>query len=183
MSGSTFSASIFGTEGSSITHGQLNNQDTAQQIILDRNYTGGWTNTQEGILQCVDNLDGHSSTNTKVIVVITDGVPTACRNGTSTPCAAGNQCECVDSEGSTGNYNPFRAAQEAATAAAQKDYLVVPVGILSGSLDEDKLNKLARCPSEQNADKPCEKYKGLDVANINELFDIFENVVVTAGCG
>ena len=163
----------------------MKDQGEVQQAIFNKTFAGGWTNTQEGIEQCVNNLDSSTSNNQKVIVLITDGTPSWCNYTLAPNCVqnSGGVC-CVDSLGGPPLLNPVEAAEHAATYAAEKNYPIIPVGITAGSeFNITRLNRLARCPNEGlNASTPCDKYTGLNVSTFDALNSIVKALAVTAGC-
>merc|ERR1711933_272106 len=122
-------------------------QGTAAEVVdaIDSQaYSGGYTNTEDAIFQCKNELQG---TTNPVIVLVTDGTPTACRKkngGYKTifngDCNEGNcpQCE---------NGDPVAAATKLADDAASAGISLVPVVINSVSSNVDALELLARCPT------------------------------------
>jgi hypothetical protein len=85
-------------------------------------YTGGYTNTAAGIDSCRDVLRAGTSTK-KILVLITDGIPTACTAGVDgcTKTCFGGDCP---------NGMPEDAADRQATDAKNIDRIAfIPVGV------------------------------------------------------
>lgn len=143
-------------------------------------YSGGYTNTEDAIYQCKNELQG---TTNPVIVLVTDGTPTACRKkggGYKTifqgGCNTGNCNGCI-------NGYPVDAATTLADEAASAGMSLVPVVINSVSSNVDALELLARCPTgAAGADCDVNDYKNLSVATIGDLDTLLEGLIMTTEC-
>ena len=152
----------------------------ATQAIATSPYTGGYTHTEDAILKCVEELKGSEN---PVIVLITDGTPTACNNlstdGVSTKGqkgCKGNQCDkCIG-----GSF--AAAANSAATLASNQGATLVPIIISSVATDIKQLEGLARCPANNDDSCNVDDYKGLNVESLDQLDQILDALVLTTEC-
>merc|ERR1712176_507780 len=145
---------------------------------------GGYTNTEDAITKCTTELEGSDN---PVMVIITDGTPTACRHNSG----YNTEKDTINYECSNlGSYdldkkNFQRVAYHQADKAADKGITIVPVIINSVSSNVNILEKLARCPentSWRNKYTCGDKYKDLEVGDIDELELILDNLVKSTGC-
>jgi hypothetical protein len=104
----------FASTGTTLTG--LTSAGTVNGLLTSTAYSGGWTNTEAGIRLCTAVLDGGNSSK-RILVLLTDGNPTAC---TSTP----GSCPCTNC-----NAAATSVANDAATDARNKNYVVLPVGV------------------------------------------------------
>jgi hypothetical protein len=152
----------------------------AINAIDTKAYSGGYTNTEDAIYQCKNELQG---TTNPVIVLVTDGTPTACRRkngGFKTifngDCNEGNCALCP-------NGDPVTAALTLANEAASAGMSLVPVVINSVSTAVDTLESLARCPTgAAGADCDVNDYKNLSVGTIGDLDTLLEGLIMTTEC-
>jgi hypothetical protein len=110
----TYGATRFASSSTNIT--QLTSSSMAITAVNNAPYSGGYTNTEAGIRNC-DAVLG--SLGNRVLVILTDGNPTACTQGPS-----GNDC---------GNGDPDNSAVAAASLSAQtaraKNITIISVGV------------------------------------------------------
>jgi len=97
--------------------------DTVDELV----YSGGWTNTQAAIMKCREQLDDAPAENLKVLVLITDGLPT--NNRADRPKGNCNICK-----GET---------ISEANIAKDNDITLISVGVGSVSFDQDFLKEIA----------------------------------------
>lgn len=145
--------------------------DDAETAIETSAYTGGYTNTEDAIKKCKKELKGTAN---PVIVLITDGTPTACNgdNRFRTQWNHGGECD---------NGPPADAAIALANKASRAGMSLVPVVINSVSKNVAQLSDLARCPvNDSNCD--VESYKNLHVDNIENLGDVLDSLILSTGC-
>lgn len=172
----TFSVVKFGTTASAVSpQGTAGDAKTA---IATSAYTGGYTNTEDAIYQCKEQLTGQTN---PVIVLVTDGTPTACRRKgggyrtiSNSNCSNSRCDDCI-------NGAPQKAAEALANEAAQAGMSVVPVVIQSVSRNINQIEKFAKCPV---GDSSCDvnAYKNLQVDDIDEIDSLLESLVLTTGC-
>jgi len=142
-------------------------------------YTGGYTNIEAALNTCKEQLQGASQ---PVIVLITDGTPTACSraDGTIRTIYEGS-CSNSSCSGCT-NGPPLVAAETLADQAAADGISVVPVIVSSVSRDIAQLESLARCPSNSNSNCNVDDYKNLNVSDIDEIGELLASLVKVTGC-
>ena len=108
-------------------------------------YLGGFTNTEQGILECVELLKGAKN---PAIVVLTDGTPTACGSGDPPDCRDTSACgPCLNSTA-----NQQLGAIEAANVAYNNGIDLIPVAIRDSiSREIPNVEALARCAGVSGA--------------------------------
>ena len=149
----------------------------AIEAIYETPYTGGYTNTQKGIEDCMAELSGQENA---VIVVITDGGASACVGENGRICNSVDNGDCCKSDNTEGGVPPSVAAEEAADVAASKGMSVVPVAISRVESQLRLIKDLARCPGREG---PCKKFQNLSVNSIDDLDDVLEELVAaTTSC-
>merc|ERR1711933_332625 len=173
---STVSVVKFGTTAGVIS--PQGSKEDATNAITTSAYTGGFTNSDDALYKCKREL---ANSENPVIVMITDGTPTACRkkNGgyktiSNSNCSDSRCNDCI-------NGPPLDAAIAMANEAAAAGMSVVPVVINSISRSVEKIERLARCP---NDDPSCDvnSYKNLQVNDIDQIDELLESLVLTTGC-
>ena len=107
-----------------------------------------------------------------MIVLITDGFPTACKDANDNTITGKGGLNCKVGE------NAQEAAMAMADTAANDGITVVPVIVTSSASDSDKLHALARCPAEADVqDCDDQDFYGLEVSTIEQLPDILDDLV------
>jgi len=153
----------------------------AINAINNSPYTGGYTHTEAAIDMCVGQLKGSQN---PVIVLITDGSPTACKKNDGNNINTGNSnCDKTNCNACKHGNNAQKAAEHAANEAAKNNMSLIPVVISSVKTDKDNNYALARCP--ENPTTPCNvnDYKGLHVGKIEDVDQILDQLVLTTnGC-
>jgi hypothetical protein len=90
------------------------------EFLTNTSYSGGYTNTEEAIRFCTNILD-EGTTAKRILVLLTDGNPSACSSNTIGPVMG---CPCIACA------DPATiAANNAAAVARNKNYTVLPVGV------------------------------------------------------
>jgi hypothetical protein len=175
---STFSVIKFGSLASVISPSGSSHSDAKNAISTSR-YTGGYTHIEDAILKCVDQLQDSKN---PLIVLLTDGTPTACNNENNNKVSYTGRGKCTEEQCNKCNGNSFQIASErAADEAAKNDMSLIPVVISSFATDVDQLEQLARCPSSSTS---CDvnSYKGLTVESLDDLDTILEELVTVTEC-
>lgn len=178
-SDSTFSVVKYGSAASVISPFGSSPSDAKKAITISQ-YTGGYTNTEDAILKCVDEL---KESQNPVIVLITDGTPTACNNKNNNGVSLTGRGGCTANTCDKCNGKSFAgSAERAATLASNAGVTLIPVVISSVATDIDQLEDLARCPA--NSDDFCsvDDYKSLNVESLDELDTILDALVTTTEC-
>jgi hypothetical protein len=166
---------MFSTSGDTI-------QPLTTDVILANNaingydYTGQWTNTEAAIGNCHAQLLNQPN---PIIVLITDGVPTACfkNNGSIYRTTSTTGTGCANSK------TTQQAAENAATAAVTNGISIIPVAISSTQSTIDAVNDFARCVDQAvPADEPCEANQNISVGDYVDLSDIIEKLLGTITC-
>jgi len=172
----TFSVVKFGTTANVIS--PQGTEEDAKTAIATSAYTGGYTNTDDAIYRCKNELAGKPN---PVIVLITDGTPTACRKkGGGYKTISDSGCSSTSCNGCI-NGAPLDAAIAMADEASDANMSVVPVVINSISRSVEKIERLARCPKN---DSGCNvnDYKGIQVDDIDEVDELLKDLVLSTGC-
>lgn len=94
-------------------------------------YSGGWTNTEDALYDCKNELEGADPSHDKYIFIITDGNPTKSRS-------YGPYSECDSCK---------RHAKSMATSIKNSGIDIVSVGLETVSSDPDLLRDIASSPS------------------------------------
>ena len=176
--GSRYYAVKFGTEAETISTGTT---DLAAFVdtIEDSSYSGGYTNTEQGISKCAEMLKGEDC---GFIVLLSDGTTTACNKATDTSsvqhCPQDSKCD-LDCDYSDGR-NQYKAATKAANRLKWDRISLIPVLVKSVSIQKKKMRRLARCPENKN--KPCRKYYNLKAWRASALEKIADEIRACATC-
>ena len=129
-------------------------------------------NTQQAIEVCAGIVAGEPN---PVIVLISDGTPTACNPIGSTFHSTGRSSFNCNGSGQSAQ----DSAEDAADSAWENGIDVIPVVINSVETDFTVLQNLARC---QNTVGPCSKYFGIEVSNFDEVTTIVDDIIELAAC-
>ena len=156
--------------------------ESAISQIASEPYTGGFTNTEEAIELCakqVKNLDN------PVVVLITDGTPTACTTAWNRNRKHIFMSDCSDNRCDDCFHGPPRdAAENRADWAAGEGVTVVPVVVSSVSEDTEFLEDLARCPEDDsNPNCDVDNFKDkLHVENTQDIDNVLLSLTQLTGC-
>lgn len=179
----TFSVVQYATEASTIA--EQGDSNAAITAINDSQYTGGYTNTEAAIFECIQQLDNVDNPVSPVIILITDGVPTACRpkSADKESVICNNDAKCSECK----NNSAKNGAVKMANAAKNRGMSLVPVVIQTVNTgdqwlkDKEWLSNLARCP---NDDDKCDvgEYKDLKVDNVDDVGNILGSLIRMTEC-
>jgi len=170
---SAYAAVKFATDGEKLS------QVTTDFSVFSNNvttspYEGGSTNTQQGIVKCAELIRGEAF---PIIVLVTDGTPTACNPEGSTYFDTKRPFDCNGND-----QNAFEAAVEAADLARVygNGIDIIPVIINSVDTNVAQLEALARC---RDFDGICTDYSGLSVDSFDiSVTNIVSEVLQAAAC-
>ena len=170
----TVSVVKYGSVASTIA--QQGTPGAAIKAIESSSYTGGFTNTEMAIDKCIEQLKG---TPNPMIVLVTDGTPTACRKkGTTNKYVHIYKEGCSDVECNACEHGPPKdAAETMADMAQDLEMHLIPVVISGVSEDSLYLEKLARCPSGDPV-----AYMNLHVDRPDEISAILNDLIKVTGC-
>jgi hypothetical protein len=142
-------------------------------------YTGGYTNTEQAITKCTEQLAGTAN---PVIVLVTDGTPTACARSDPTKFKTIFQGDCnTNNCPQCPNGDPANGAEVVAGQAAAAGITIVPVIVSSVSSNVDQLEALARCPVD-STDCDIDDYKGLVVGSVDQIGSLLQDLVGLTEC-
>jgi hypothetical protein len=148
----------FATSATEITG--LTSAMIVTEFLTNTSFSGGQTNTEQAIRFCTNVLD-EGTTAKRILVLLTDGNPNVCSSNTIGPVMG---CPC------TSCINPSTtAANNAAAAARNKNYTVLPVGV-GTSISESNLNNWGNGTF-------------LTVDDFDELDSILDDLIDEVVCG
>lgn len=185
----TFSAAFFGSDVNPSTNIQKQNGTAFNNALDLQTFIGGTTNTQQGLQTCSEILSPPGSPpdgKDKLIILITDGNPTACGSGSDQRESSDGNVTCVGGQG----LNPQTAAESVATQISSLSGLrqsILPVGVKTPDLNVTALELLARCPFQNldagaNSQDVCTSFSALVVDGPQALQGAVDQVQRAASC-